>query len=46
MKQYKLAEGTIDVKRLSNNDRFLKKRKKTLTQSLNTKKFEKNFQNI
>ena len=42
MKQYKLAEGTIDVKDYQIMIDFLKK-KKTLTQSLNTKKFEKKF---
>ena len=42
MKQYKLAEGTIDVKDYQIMIDFIKK-KKTLTQSLNTKKFEKKF---
>ena len=42
MKHYKLAEGTINLKDYQVMINFLKKRK-ILTQSENTKKFEKKF---
>jgi CDP-4-dehydro-6-deoxyglucose reductase, E1 len=44
MKHYKLAEGTLDSQDYQIMIDFLKK-KKTLTQSINTKKFEKKFSN-
>jgi len=44
MKHYKLAEGTLNSQDYQIMIDFLKK-KKTLTQSINTKKFEKKFSN-
>ena len=44
MKHYKLAEGTINLKDYQVMINFLRKRK-ILTQSKNTKKFEKKFSN-
>ncbi len=44
MKHYKLAEGTLNSQDYQIMIDFLKK-KKTLTQSVNTKKFEKKFSN-
>ena len=44
MKHYKLAEGTLNSQDYQIMIDFLKK-KRTLTQSINTKKFEKKFSN-